>query len=175
MDYFIPTKVFPPSFPALSPHPLSVITPSTPQKGGVNKAWHSNLRQDQTPPTFIKAQQASHHREWVPKSQLMRQGQILFPLLKDPQTSKATELLLFFFNKALKFVFLFFFFLTDLSQLRILDIPPAPVSVLWHLPVSSTTELHALFYIVHFLAPLGLSPERANSSVQSVEKRLSPY
>lgn len=65
------------------------------------------------------------------------------PIAKGPTNKQSYRTVTIFFNKVLKFVFLFFFFLTDLSQLRILDIPPAPVSVLWHLPVSSTTELHA--------------------------------
>lgn len=43
-------------------------------------------------PTASRLRKASHHREWVPKSQLMCQRYILFPLAGAPQTDQPTTL-----------------------------------------------------------------------------------
>lgn len=76
-----------------------------------------------------------------PKKSAHAPGTNPAPIAQDPPNKQSYRAVTIF-NKALKFVFVFFF-LTDLSKLTILDILQAPVIVLWHFPVCFTTELHA--------------------------------
>lgn len=92
LPFFLPFPLQTPSYIPSSPtsHPLH--RKSKASHGKSTKPGITNWGRAKLLPTASSLSQASHHREWIPKSQLLHQGQMLVPLPGVAKTDLAAQL-----------------------------------------------------------------------------------